>query len=78
MEDGEAGAVNTGVVIPVKEDVFSGSRTLPGFFKTMPGQFYLFSLGMDKYPLRKIFYFIIRYPLKIFKPGIRILQDVFI
>ena len=33
---------------------------------------------MDKYPLRKIFYFIIRYPLKIFKPGIRILQDVFI
>ncbi len=25
-----------------------------------------------------IFYFIIRYPLKIFKPGIRILQDVFI
>ena len=30
---------------------------------------------MDKYPLRKIFYFIIRYPLKIFKPGIRILKD---
>jgi len=45
MEDRETGAINAGLIVPVKKNVPGRGRALSGFSQTMPGKLHLIFTG---------------------------------